>query len=436
MTQLLLCAALIGWAFAAAAADPLAGLDAQLPELETFYRDLHQHPELSLQEEQTAAKLSARMREFGFELSERMGGHGIVAVLRHGNGPTVLVRTDMDALPIEELTGLAYASRVRAKNAAGDDVGVMHACGHDVHMTAWLGAAALLSRAKESWAGTLVFVGQPAEEVLSGAQSMIDAGLYERVPKPDFVLGLHVTQLLAAGEIGLVAGPASAASNAVDIVFYGKGGHGAMPHLAIDPVVMASRAVVAWQSIVSREVDPQQAAVITVGSFHAGTKRNIIPEAATLQLTVRSFSSDVQAQLLASIERIARAEASASKAPREPSIVIDASERSEVVINDPAMVARLATSMAKSLGPDRVITMQPFSSSEDFGVFGRVAGAPSVQLRIGASEAGQLERAKAGGEPVPGPHNAKFAPDARRTIQGGVEALVVGVTELLHTGAR
>src|SRR5258706_7238707 len=314
----------------------LAPLDALYPDLDAFYIDLHKTPELSLHEEKTSAKLVARLKALGFEVTEHVGGYGVVGVLRNGRGPTVLVRTDMDALPIKEQTGLPYASSVTAKNEAGETVPVMHACGHDIHMTSFVGAAALLARTKNRWSGTLVFVGQPAEEMLQGAEAMIRDGLLTRFPKPDYVIGMHDTNFIPAGQIGVIAGPASAASNAVDITFYGRGGHGAQPHRTIDPVVMAARAVVTLQTIVARDVNPFDPAVVTVGTFHGGTKRNIIPDEAKLELTVRSYKPEVQNQLLAAIERIAKAEAAASGAPRAPAVVVDPKEASEVVFNDPA----------------------------------------------------------------------------------------------------
>ena len=265
----------------------LEGLDALAPSLDALYLDLHRNPELSTHEARTAAEMATRLRAAGFEVTEGVGGTGVVGVLRNGKGPTVLVRTDMDALPMPEKTGLPYASTVTARDDAGETVPVMHACGHDVHMTSWVGAATLLAKAKTRWKGTLVFVGQPAEETLRGAEAMVKDGLLTRFPKPDFVLGLHVTNLLPSGAAGVTSGPASAASNAVDVTFFGRGGHGAMPQRTIDPVLMAARAVVALQAIVSREVNPFEPAVVTVGTFHAGTKRNVIPDEAKLQLTVR-----------------------------------------------------------------------------------------------------------------------------------------------------
>lgn len=414
----------------------LAGLHALYPSLDSLYIDLHRNPELSLNEEKTSAKLATRLRSLGFEVTERVGGYGVVGVLRNGAGPTVMVRTDMDALPIREQTGLPYASTTTVKNDAGGTVPVMHACGHDIHMASWVGAATLLARTRDRWHGTLVFVGQPAEEVLQGAENMIKDGLMTRFPKPDFVIGLHDTQVLPAGQIGVVAGPAYAASNAVDIKFFGKGGHGAAPHLTIDPLLIAARTVVTLQTIVSREVNPFDPAVVTVGTFHAGTKRNIIADEAKIELTVRSFKPEVQKHLLAAIERIAKAEAAAAGAPREPEVVVDAREASEVVFNDPGLAAKLTTALRRGLGDANVVPGQPVTVSEDFGVFGRVAGVPSVQLSIGAVEPGKFARAKEAGTTVPGPHSPLFAPDREPTIRTAVAAFTLSALELVGTTAE
>jgi amidohydrolase len=414
----------------------LSGLDALYPSLDGLYCDLHKNPELSLQEEKTSAKLAERMRAIGFEVTEHVGGYGIVCVMKNGRGPTVMVRTDMDALPIKEETGLPYASQVTAKNDAGEAVPVMHACGHDIHMASWVGAATLLAKEKGRWQGTLVFIGQPAEEKAQGAKAMVADGLMTRFPKPDFVLGIHDSNLEPAGQIGVVSGPALAASNAVDITFYGKGGHGATPQLTVDPIVMASRAVTALQTIVAREVNPFDPAVVTVGTFHAGTKRNIISDQAKLELTVRSFSPEVQKQLLAAIARIARAEAAAALAPKEPLVFVDPKEATEVVVNDPALAARLERALKRGLGDGNVVAAEPISASEDFGVFGRIAGAPSVQLRVGAVEPGEFAKARAEGRGTPGLHTSKFAPDREATIRGGVSALTLSVLELCGRAAR
>ena len=413
----------------------LAGLDAIYPALDSLYMDLHRNPELSGHEEKTAAKLAANLRSFGFEVTERVGGYGIVAVLKNGEGPTVLVRTDMDALPIGEQTGLPYASTISTENDADETVPVMHACGHDIHMTSWVGAASLLARAKESWRGTLVFVGQPAEEVLKGAALMIRDGLFTRFPKPDFALGMHCTSFLPSGQISVMAGPAFAASNAVDITFYGRGGHGAAPQFTVDPVVIAARTVVSLQTIVSREVNPFDPAVITVGSFHAGTKRNIIPDRAKIELTVRSFKPEVQKQLLAAIERIARAEASAGGAPCEPTVYVDPLEASDVVCNDPALAARLTPLLQCAFGEANVVSHPPVTGSEDFGAFGCASGAPSIFFALGAIEPGAYAAAMAEGKLMPGPHSPLFAPDRERTIRTGVAAFTLSVLELLGPSA-
>jgi hippurate hydrolase len=409
----------------------ITGLDAIYPEIESLYMDLHRNPELSGHEEKTSSKLAARLRALGFEVTERVGGYGIVAVLKNGAGPTVMVRTDMDALPIEEQTGLPYASTTSIKNDAGETVPVMHACGHDIHMACWVGAASLLARAKERWSGTLVFVGQPAEEVVQGAELMIKDGLLTRFPKPDFVLGMHDTSLIPAGQISVMAGPAFAASNAVDITFYGKGGHGAAPQFTIDPLLIAARAVVALQTIVSREVNPFEPAVVTVGTFNAGTKRNIISDHAKIQLTVRSFKPEVQKQLLTAIDRIARAEAVAGDSPREPVVFVDPMEASEVVYNDPEMAARLTTALQRGIGEANVVPHPPVTGSEDFGAFGSAAGAPSIFLALGAVEPSIFAEATAAGKLLPGPHSPLFAPDRERTIRTGVAALTLSVLDLL-----
>lgn len=414
-----------------AAPPELSGLDAAYPALDALYQDLHRNPELSRHEEKTAAKLATRLRALGFEVTEHVGGHGIVGVLRNGSGPTVLVRTDMDALPVKEATGLAYASTVTAKNDAGEVVPVMHACGHDIHMASWIGAATLLANGKDRWRGTLVFVGQPAEEIVSGAQAMLDDGLLKRFPKPDFAIAIHDTQIHPSGQVGIVAGPAFANIDSVDITFHGKGGHGAAPHRAIDPVLMAARAVVTFQSIVAREVNPFDQAVVTVGTFHAGLKRNVIPDDAKIELTVRSYKAEVRKQLLAAIARIAKAEAAAAGAPKEPTIFVNPAESAQAVYNDPGLVERLGAALRAALGSENVVATDPVMGSEDFGAFGTAASAPSVMLRVGAAEPSGFAKAKNAGTQIPGPHNAGFAPDRERTIRTGTSAFTISVLELL-----
>jgi hippurate hydrolase len=434
VSALLSAAALLVTPFCTAADTPFKlTLNAIYPSLDALYQDLHRNPELSLQEEKTAAKMAAQLRKLGLQVTERVGGHGVVGVLRNGDGPTVMVRTDMDALPVKEQTGLPYASTVVAKAANGDTTPVMHACGHDIHMTSWVGAAAILAANKTGWRGTVVFVGQPAEEILQGAKAMLKDGLLTRFPKPDFVLGIHDTNIVPAGQVGIVSGPASAASNSVDITFYGKGGHGAAPHLGKDPVVIAARAVVTLQSIVSREVSPFEPAVVTVGTFHAGTKRNVIPDEAKLELTVRSYKSEVQQHMLEAIARIAKAESAAAGTAREPLVAVDPKEASDVVINDPVLAARLGSALKQSLGDANVLPIPASPASEDFGDFGRAANVPSIQLRLGMVEPKEYAAAKAAGKSTPGSHTANFAPDREPTIRTGVVALAASVMELLKT---
>lgn len=411
----------------------IPGLDDLYPSLGALYIDLHRNPELSKMEEKTAAKMAERLRAAGFEVTENIGGFGVVGVLRNGPGPVVMLRTDMDALPIKEETGLPYASTVMVQNLSGETVPVMHACGHDAHMTSWVGAATLLAGSKDRWSGTLLCVGQPAEEGVTGARAMVADGLFERFPKPDYVLGIHVDARLPAGSIGVRAGPASAASNSVDITFFGRGGHGAAPHRTIDPIVIASRFVGAVQTIVSREIDPLDSAVITVGTFHAGTRRNIIPDTAKLELTVRSYKPEVQKALLEGIGRIAKAEAAAAGATREPEVFVLTESYSEAVVNDPALAERLAAALRKGLGAEKIEAVEPVMGSEDFGVYGTVAKAPGIQLRIGAVNPEVFADAKARGRLllIPGGHSPHFAPEPEPTIKTGVAAFVLSAMELM-----
>ncbi len=406
----------------------LAGLDALAPELDALYQDLHRSPELSHHEEKTAAKMAARLRALGFEVTEKVGGFGVVGVLRNGAGPTVLLRTDLDGLPVEEKTGLPYASTVRTKDDSGADVGVMHACGHDLHMGIWAGTATLLTRAKASWKGTLVMVGQPAEEKGQGAKGMLDAGLYTRFPKPDFALALHDAADLPSGKIGYVAGPALASADSVDIVVYGKGGHGAYPHKTIDPIVIAARIVVALQTLVSRENDPLDPAVVTVGSIHAGSKHNIIPDEARLQLTVRAYKDEVRARLLASIARVAKAEAAAGGAVKEP--LVTNAEGTPVTVNDRELVRRLVPAVQRQLGEANVVETPPVMGAEDFSEYGR-AGARAAILWVGAVEPGRHAEALKSGTPLPSLHSALFAPDRLPATRTGVTALTSAALELL-----
>jgi amidohydrolase len=399
------------------------------PTLEPLYEDLHAHPELSFQETATAAKMAERLMGLGFDVTTGVGRTGVVGILKNGPGPTVMLRTDLDGLPVEEKTGLPYASKATAKNTAGETVPVMHACGHDVHMTAWIGAATTLANERKRWSGTLMMVGQPAEEVGGGAAAMLADGLFTRFPKPDVALAIHDSDSLAAGKVGIKAGPLLASADSVDIVVYGKGGHGARPHKTIDPIVIAAQIVLGLQTLVSRENDPFDPAVVTVGSIHGGTKHNIIPDEVRMQLTVRAYKPEVRDRLLRGIERIAKAECEAGNTPKPPDVkVVDATP---VTVNDDALAARIATALRKNLGDDRVVEAVPIMGAEDFSLYAK-PGVPILMMWVGAVNPKTLERARADGTILPGLHSSLFAPDAQPTIMTGVEALVTAAREMLE----
>ncbi len=410
------------------ASSALAPLDALYPDLERLYIDLHQTPELSLHEEKTSEKMAARLKALGYEVTTGVGGYGVVALLKNGKGPTVLVREDMDALPVEERTGLPYASKVMAKDDSGATVSVMHACGHDVHMTSLIGAATLLAKARDLWRGTLFLVAQPAEEKGSGAAAMLKDGLFTRFPSPDFAIGFHDSSDLPAGKVSLLAGYARANVDSVDLTIYGRGGHGASPHTTVDPIVIAARTVLALQTIVSRETKPTDPAVVTVGSIHGGTKHNIIPDEVRLQITVRSYKEDVRRRLLASIDRIAKAEAAAAGAPKPPKTEI--SEGTSAVYNDPALTRRVSAALARAFGAANVVDGEPVMVAEDFSEFGR-AGVPALQFDVGAVNPVRFEAAQKTGAPLPSLHSSEFAPDREPTLRMGVSSLTIAALELL-----
>ena len=415
----------------ASAASSLAvsGLDSIYPQLDALYLDLHKNPELSGQETKTAAKLAERLRKLGYQVTTGVGGNGVVGVLRNGKGPTVLLRTELDALPVEEKTSLPYASKVTAKDSAGKTVPVMHACGHDVHMASWTGAATLLARAKSSWGGTVVMIAQPAEEIVQGAKAMLADGLFSRFPKPDFVVAVHDRSDWPAGKVTFVPGYTMANVDSVDVTLFGRGGHGAKPETTVDPIFMGARFVLALQGLVSREKDPLEPAVVTVGSFHGGAKHNIIPDQVHLQLTVRSYSPEVRKRLLDGIVRIAKAEAAVSLAPREPEVRF--SEPANATYNDPQLTQRLAAMLTRELGEDNVSQGKPDMVAEDFGEFGKAANVPSVLLRVGAAEPTRFAEATKRGEPLPSLHSGTFAPDRERTIKTGTTVLTLCALELL-----
>ena len=432
MKQLLLAALIAGLASSIAqaqAASPAMGpLDSMYPDLEKLYLDLHQTPELSNHEEKTSAKLATRLKALGYDVTTGVGGFGVVAVLKNGKGPTVLLREDMDALPVEERTGVAYASKVTTKDDSGATVSVMHACGHDIHMTGLIGAATLLAKAKDRWRGTLVLVAQPAEEKGNGAMAMIKDGLFTKFPRPDFAIGFHDSAMVPAGKVTLVGGYANANVDSVDLTIYGRGGHGAYPHTTVDPIVIAARTIMALQTIVSRETKPTDPAVVTVGSIHGGTKHNIIPDEVKLLISVRTYKEDVRKRILAAIDRIAKAEAIAAGAPKPPKMEL--SEGTNAVYNDPALTKRISDALARTLGASNVEVAEPVMGSEDFSEFGR-AGIPSLQYNVGAVNVAKYEASKKDGTPLPSLHSSEFAPDPQPTIKTGVVSLTAAALEVL-----
>ncbi|HEY1527125.1 MAG TPA: amidohydrolase [Candidatus Angelobacter sp.] len=399
-----------------------------LPDAQTLYVDLHQHPELSSHETRTAAELATRLRTLGYEVTEHVGGTGVVAILKNGPGPTVMLRTELDALPVEEKTGLPYASKVRAKDDNGRDVPVMHACGHDVHMAALWGTAAIMARNKESWHGTLMLIGQPAEETITGADKMIKDGLFTRFPKPDVGIALHDTNNLPVGKVGITPGYAKAAADSIRITVYGKGGHGAQPQTTVDPVLIAARIAVTLQSIVAREIKPGDAAVITVGYIQAGTKNNIIPDDAQMGLTVRSYKPEVRQHLLAAIERVAKGEAMAAGAEKMP--LVEKYESTSAVYNDPVLTHHLAATLEGVLGKGSVVTEEPIMTSEDYAYFVE-QGVPSFYFTLGVADPQKLAEARAAGRQLPSNHSPLFAPVPEPSLKTGMTAEVTILRDLL-----
>ena len=404
-------------------------VNAVFPDAQALYFDLHQHPELSSHETRTAAELATRLRALGYEVTEHVGGNGVVGILKNGPGPTVMLRTELDALPVEEKTGLTYASKARTKDDGGRDVPVMHACGHDLHMASWWGTAAIMAHNKDSWHGTLMLIGQPAEETITGAGKMVKDGLFTRFPKPDIGVAMHDTNNLPVGKVGITPGYAKANADSVRITIYGKGGHGAQPHTTVDPVLIAARTVVTLQSIVAREIKPGEAAVITIGSIQAGTKNNIIPDDAQMGLTVRSYKPDVRQHLLAAIERVAKAEAMAAGAEKMP--LIEKYESTSAVYNDPVLTQHLATTLEGVLGKGTVVTEEPIMTSEDYSVFVE-QGVPSFYFTLGVADAQKLASAQAAGKQLPSNHSPLFAPVADPSLHTGITAEVTILRDLLQ----
>jgi len=424
--KLLLFAVLVGSACAQAPASK--EVEAVYPEAHALYLDLHENPELSSHEIHTAAKLAGRLRDAGYEVTEHVGGTGVVAILKNGTGPTVMLRTELDALPVEEKTGLAYASKVRSKDDAGRDVPVAHACGHDLHMAAIVATATIMAHSKDTWHGTLMLIGQPAEETIAGAKGMLDDGLFKRFPKPDVVVALHVGNELPAGVVGITPGVYNTNADSLRITIYGKGGHGSAPQTAIDPIVIAARTILALQTIVSREVKPGEMAVVTVGYIQAGTKNNIIPDHAELGLTVRTRKTEVRQQVLAAIARITKAEAEAAGAPHPP--LIDHYEGTDLVYNDPALAQRLRAVLEAALGRENVVITEPITPSEDFSYFTE-QGIPGFYFSLGGADPEKLAEAKAAGTMLPSNHSPLFAPDVDPALHTGIAAEVAVLRGLL-----
>jgi hippurate hydrolase len=421
---------------------PQSLADAELPSLLGIYKDLHSHPELSAQEERTAALVAKELRAAGCEVTEHLGkfensklkAYGVVGVMKNGQGPTVLVRTDMDGLPVEEETGLPYASKVIAKNDEGKDVHVMHACGHDVHVAAFIGTARALAKLKDQWHGTIVFVAQPAEEIGAGARALLKDGLYDRFGKPDFALGFHDKADVQAGHIAVTEGYTSANVDSVDVTVRGVGGHGAYPHKTKDPIVLAAEIINAWQTIVSRENNPLDPIVVTVGSIHGGTKHNIIPDEVKMQVTVRTYKSKVRERVLADIDRIAKGCAAAAGIPADLAPIVSVSKDfvTAGMYNNPELTKRLVAVWKKSLGEQNVEIVDAVMGGEDFSEYSLPDHSiPAVNFHFGAVDPAKIAESKETGKELPTLHSSKFAPVPEPTIRTGIIGMTTAVLELM-----
>ena len=421
-----------------AQADLAASVERQLPSLTETYKHLHRNPELSRHEEQTAAFVAGELRKLGYTVTEHLGryadgmqGFGVVAVLENGPGPRLLIRTELDALPIEEKTGLDYASHVKTTNEQGQLISVAHACGHDLHMTVLLGAARELAERKSEWHGTLMFIGQPAEEVAQGASAMLTDHLYERFGRPDFVLAEHDTNDVAAGSIAIKGGPLMASSTSINVTIRGIGGHGSAPQAGKDPIVLAAEFVLVAQTIVSRQINPQQPAVLTVGTIHGGTRSNVIPDEVTLSLSLRTYSLAERDQILADVRRTANGLAEAYGIPADHMPTVTVIESTPVTFNDPALAERLRASAMAALGKDHVVEARAIMASEDVDLFSLDGQIPAVMYWLGAADAGKLEESRKSGVPLPGLHSALFAPVYAPAIKTGVTAMTAMALDLL-----
>lgn len=407
--------------------------ESDLNYLYNLYKHLHSNPELSFYEKETSKRLAQELKGLGFEVTENIGGYGVVAVLKNGKGPTVLVRTDTDALPVLEQTGTPYASTVKTKDEAGNEVPVMHACGHDMHMTVWVGVARILKELKSKWKGTVVMIAQPAEERSGGAKAMLKDGLFEKFPKPDYCLALHSSAFLPAGQIGYCPGDALASVDMVDITVFGEGGHGAYPHKTIDPIVLASRMVLDFQTIVSREIAPTDPAVVTVGSFHGGTKHNIISSEVKLQLTLRSYSEDVRKHSIEALKRISRGIAISAGLPESKMpIVTVQNESTPATYNTPELVEQVTGSFAKVIGKENLIQLEPVMGGEDFGRYGKTEdNIPIFMWWLGTIDPAKIKESKEKGSKLPSLHSGIYKPLPQPSITTGVSTMTQAVLDLL-----
>jgi amidohydrolase len=397
-------------------------IDKEYDSLQSLYKHLHAHPELSLQEKQTAELLAQALTKTGYQVTTGIGGHGIVGVMKNGPGPVVMIRTDMDALPLQENTGADYASSQVARLGSGKESPLMHACGHDMHMAVWTGVARVLAQLKKEWSGTVVFIGQPAEENGLGARAMLADGLFTKFPRPDYALALHVNSALESGKVGICSGYVLANIDAVDIVVKGKGGHGSVPQLTIDPIVLASKMVLGFQTIISREIAPQAPALITVGSIHGGTNDNIIPDEVKLELSIRSFDDDVQKDLIEKIKRTSEGIAYASGVEKQNFPVVTVrDEHTPAVYNDPALAKQIGENFTKLLGADRMVTLSQEMFGEDFGRYGREKPAiPTLIYSLGSVNPEKMADAKKNNRTIPSTHSTAYLPDLTPSLRTGV----------------
>ena len=416
--------------------------DAELPSLLAIYKDLHAHPELSTHEERSAAFVAKELKAAGCEVTEHVGKYdkpgatcfGVIGVMKNGKGPTVAIRTDLDALPVHEETGLPYASTVTTKNDAGQEVSVMHACGHDIHMSTFIGTARALGKLKDKWRGTIIFIGQPAEETVGGARALLKDGLYTRWPKPDYVLGLHDDAEIATGQIGVTEGYCYANVDSVDVTVRGVGGHGAYPHKTKDPIVLAAEMINAWQTIASRENNPVDPIVVTVGSIHGGTKHNIISDEVKMQLTVRTYKQEVRDRVLAAIDRIAKGIATTAGIPedRMPIVQVEKDQYTPATYNNPELTKRVSAAMKSAIGGDNVLVKDPTMGGEDFSEYSLPDHSiPAFMFNVGAVDPAKAAESKKTGAPLPSLHSSKFAPVPEPTIRTGLIGMVSAVLELV-----